>query len=245
MLRSLKEIKGYVLDATDGDFARCEDFLLDDQSWTVRYMVADTGKWLPGRRVLVSPIALGEPDQERRRLPVRLSKEQIGDAPELDEHAPVTRQYEIWYHKHYGWPYYWGGTGAWAMGAHPGLLAAPQQELGEEGPDLERPHIHSVAEVIGYAVGATDEEFGRIEDFIVDDETWSVRHAVVATSRWLGGKSLLLPMSALEDVAWDDQTVRVGLSREMIEGYPEYDPGAPVNRELEERVYDYLGRPAD
>ena len=245
MLRSLKEIKGYRLEATDGEIGRCDDFLLDDRSWTVRYMVADTGKWLPGRRVLVSPIALGEPDWQSKHFPVRLTREQITAAPGLDEHAPVSRQYEIWYHKHYGWPYYWSGTEVWAMGVNPGLLFDKQDELGDEGPDLERPHLHSADEVMGYAVGAIDDEFGRVEDFILDDATWSVSHVVVATHRWLGGKSLLLPMSALKQVGWDDRTLDVRLTRGMIEDYPEYEPGAPVNRALEERIYDFTGRPVD
>ena len=51
MLRSIKDIQGYVLGAQDGEIGRCSDFLFDDKNWTVRYIVADTQKWLPGRRV--------------------------------------------------------------------------------------------------------------------------------------------------------------------------------------------------
>jgi len=106
MLRSIKEITGYVLQAVDGEIGRCKDFLFDDENWTIRYMVADTGKWLPGKKVLISPISLAEPDWTSSLLPVRLSQKQVEQAPELDENAPVSRQYEIKYHQYFGWPTY-------------------------------------------------------------------------------------------------------------------------------------------
>jgi len=52
MLRSVKEVKGYMIQAKDGKIGRCKDFLFDDEIWTIRYMVADTGTWLPGKKVL-------------------------------------------------------------------------------------------------------------------------------------------------------------------------------------------------
>jgi hypothetical protein len=49
MRRSLKEIIGYSMGATDGEIGHVSDFLFDDHEWTVRYLVASTGTWLPGR----------------------------------------------------------------------------------------------------------------------------------------------------------------------------------------------------
>ena len=135
MLRSLKELKGYVLLAEDAELGRCHDFLVDDQTWTVRYMVADTSKWLPGRKVLISPIALGDPVWQRQLFPVKLNADQVRAAPPLDEHAPVTREYEIWYHKHYRWPFYWSGAGLWSSAIHPTSLYVDEPDLGEERHD--------------------------------------------------------------------------------------------------------------
>ncbi len=84
MLRNIKELYNHALKAEDGEIGRCKDFLFDDERWTVRYMVADTGKWLRGKKVLVSPISLGKPDWDGKLFPVRLSKEQIEKAPGLD-----------------------------------------------------------------------------------------------------------------------------------------------------------------
>lgn len=218
MLRSLDEIKGYELKAKDGELGRCKDFLIDDQAWAVRYMVADTSKWLPGRQVLISPIALGEPEWAEHRLPVKLTKEQIEAAPELDEHAPVTREYEIWYYRHYGWPNYWVGTELWGHGVHPEALPVPPEQKSEDGEmspkedEFDHPHLHSAEEVIGYDISAADGEIGRVDDFILDDENWSVRYLVAATRKWLPGKRVLIPLTRLQNIAWENRALEVDLT---------------------------------
>ena len=56
MLRSIKQLHGAKLGASDGEIGHVKDFYFDDQNWAVRYVVADTGSWLPGRQVLISPM---------------------------------------------------------------------------------------------------------------------------------------------------------------------------------------------
>ncbi|MEJ2023797.1 MAG: PRC-barrel domain containing protein [Deltaproteobacteria bacterium] len=92
MLRSLKSLINYVLKAEDGEIGRCTDFLFDDEKWVTRYIVADTGKWLPGRKVLISPISLGEPDWSSRRFPVKMTRDEVESSPPLDADAPVSRK---------------------------------------------------------------------------------------------------------------------------------------------------------
>ena len=65
MQKSVKDLKGYAIGATDGDIGKLDDFYFDDEAWTIRYLVADTGNWLLGRKVLISPIALGKADLSR------------------------------------------------------------------------------------------------------------------------------------------------------------------------------------
>ncbi len=77
MLRSSHNLMEIVLQAEDGEIGRCKDFLVDENSWIVRYMVADTRKWLPGRKVLIPPDALGTPDWDLNHIPVQMTREQI------------------------------------------------------------------------------------------------------------------------------------------------------------------------
>jgi len=247
MLRSVKEIVGYVLAASDGEIGRCDDFLFDDRDWGVRFMVAKTSKWLPGRKVVVSPAFLDEPDWASRRLPVHLTKQQIEDSPPLDEHAPVSRAYEIEYRRHYSLPPY--GVGPGGFGAYPWpaevVNPVPEPLVGAEAEIQEKKeeHLRSVEEVIGYIVAATDRDIGQVNDFIVDDQAWALRYLVVDTGNWLPGRKVLVATPWLGLIDWAEQRLHVELDAESIRNGPEFDPTEPVNRRYEIEIHDYYGRP--
>src|SRR5262245_7519140 len=97
MLHCLSDLKGYSLNATDGDIGEVEDFYFDDQKWTIRYIVVDTGRWLQGRKVLISPRSIGKADRENQLIEVNLSKQQVENSPSIDTDKPVSRQYETIY----------------------------------------------------------------------------------------------------------------------------------------------------
>jgi hypothetical protein len=77
MLQKARELGGYKLSARDGEIGKVKEFYFDDRSWIVRYLVADTGGWLSGRRVLISPYALDEANIGNRVIPVDLTRTQI------------------------------------------------------------------------------------------------------------------------------------------------------------------------
>jgi len=247
MLRSVKELYNYVLEAEDGEIGRCKDFLFDDRFWTVRYMVADTGKWLTGRKVLVSPISLGEPDWDSRLLPVRLKKKQIEAAPGLNEDAPVSRQHEIRWTQHYGWPYYWQGTGIWGMAKYPNEIFI-QKEPGtvsdEKSGEVDR-NLRSSIEVTGYHIQAKDDEIGHVEDFILDDQTWTIRYMVVDTRNWLPGRKVLVAPGWIDSIDWAERKVTVAMTREQVKNSPEYDSSVPVSPEYEAGLSEHYGFPID
>jgi sporulation protein YlmC with PRC-barrel domain len=252
MIRSLKAIEGYTLEAEDGDIGRCSDFLFDDEQWTVRYMVADTGRWLPERKVLVSPHFLGPPRWENQRLPVHLTRAQIADGPPLDSDAPVSRRYEQTYHEFFSAPFYWLGGGLWGTTPLPGMVVPPPDPI--ETPtasaqmtteDLpEDTHVRSVNEVVGYRVTARDgKHAGHVEDLLVDDASWAVRLVVVDRSRLPFSKRVLLTVEWIEDLDWAEQDIRVGVDEAQVANAPEFDPREPVNQAQETVLYDYYGRP--
>jgi hypothetical protein len=117
MLSNAKTLKGYKLDGLDGVIGKVKEFYFDDRHWTIRYLVADTGNWLPGRQVLISPYALVaiHKDIDTLGIEIDLTKKQIEDSPSLDSHMPVSRQFEENYHGYYGWPMYWSGPSMWGF----------------------------------------------------------------------------------------------------------------------------------
>ena len=113
MLNKAKTLKGYKLDSLDGEIGKVKEFYFDDRHWTIRYLVADTGNWLTGRQVLISPYALVAVIKEEQHIAVDLTKKQIEDSPSLNSDKPVSRQFEEAYYGYYGWPMYWAGPYMW------------------------------------------------------------------------------------------------------------------------------------
>jgi hypothetical protein len=238
MLRSVKALYGYTIAATDGDIGGVYAFYFDDQAWTIRYLIVDTGTWLPGREVLISPAAVGQPQWEMRRLPVNLTQAQVENSPDIDTDQPVSRQYETALHDYYAWPVYWT-----AIPVDPGGLAIPPELAENLATRPGDPHLRSTQEVIGYYIQASDGDLGHVEDFIIDDEDWTIRYMVIDTRNWLPGKKVVVSPEWITEVAWGESKVHVDLTREAIKNSPEYDPVESVNRLYEERLYDFYGRP--
>jgi hypothetical protein len=249
MYRVTSSIIGYGLHAEDGTIGKVKDLLFDDEHWTIRYVVADSGQWLPGRKVLLSPASVRSPDWESRTLDVHLTKKQIQEAPGLDEHAPVSRQFERQLNEYYAIPHYWGGLYTWGGGAAPmdlyntSVRAQPVEPTPSELPDEEESRLRSVHEVTGYHIEAEDGEIGHLDDFIMDDVSWTIRYLVIKTRNWLPGRRVLLAPDWARNINWYDADIAFRLTREQIRNSPEFDPQQPVNRAYEETLYNYYGQP--
>ncbi len=246
MLIKVNEITGYVLDTQDGEFGRCHDFLFDDHAWTIRYAVVKTAKWLPGHKVLISPVYLGNPDWVNQSIPVDLTRRQIEESPPLEEHAPVSRQYEIDYHQYYELPFYWVSQNIWQ--ARPDSSGVVHPVLEPELPDLDEieaqeGHLRSTEEVKGYSIIASDGVVGHVDDFVIDDINWVVRYLVLDTRNWLPGRKILISPDWIESVHWVDRDVHLNIDSEVIKNSPEFDASQPINRKYEVKLYDFYGRP--
>lgn len=242
MLRNVSEILNYILLAEDGEIGRCKDFLYDDEKWIIRYMVADTRRWLPGRKVLISPISLGEPDWSTRRFQVKLTRHQIKDSPSLDEDAPVSRQYEMIFNSYYRTSPYWAGASAWGTQPTPSQLRAEQDKLTNEFEETEENHLRSIKEVTGYHIQAEDGKIGHVEDFVADDKIWALRYVVVNTRNWLPGRIVLVSPQWVTASDWAQKKLSVDLTTESVKNSPEYDHLAPINRDYECDLHDHYCR---
>jgi hypothetical protein len=246
MLRSLEDLARYRVSATDGDIGSVADFLLDDERWTIRYLVAETGDFFDERRVLISPISFRQAEWLTHRFHLALTMDKIKNSPSVDVDKPVSRQHERDYFRYYGYRHYWGDAGPWGMGEDPSLLAAstwnerPAEHCDEQTGDV---HLRSARELRGYHIQGSDEAIGHVEDFIVDDESWGIRYLVIDTSNWWLGKKVLVAPHWASRISWEESKVYVDLSRQAIKDSPERNASAAINREYEARLYDYYGRP--
>jgi uncharacterized protein YrrD len=233
MLRSVKSIEKFAVHADDGRIGAVADLFFDDERWVVRYVVVDTGGWLTGRQVLLSPISFSQADWDGKALHARLSRERIESSPGIESHQPVSRRQEAALYRHYGYPYYWGGPYTWGHALLPNLMEQqvfedPQRveirkDMEEAG--KEDRHLRSCNEVAGYTIAASDGDLGHVVDFLMDEEDWSIQYLVIDPRNYWPGKHVLVPAARIEHVLWAEQEVAVDLRREEVERSPEYDPG--------------------
>jgi len=241
MLRSLKQLQDYKALSLDGPIGSVYDFYLDDHAWVIRYLIVDLGGWLPGRKVLIAPAALGQPDWEGQLFPLKLTKEEIESSPDIDMDKPISRQRQAELHRHYQWPMYWHTGGMLVPG---GVVSSPDVAAEKETERQQNdPYLRSSREIFGYHIQARDGEVGHVEDFIVEDGNWAINYMVIDTRNWLPGRKVLMSPHWIEQVKWLEHKVYFDLNQETIKNSPEYDPTAPVNREYEARLFDYYGRP--
>ena len=232
MLQSMKKLIGHSLHASDGDIGKAIDFFFDDDTWTVRYLVADSGGWLSGRTVLISPMAIRHADWEAGHIDVALTMSQVGDSPSIETDLPVGQRLEGEYYRYYGWPNYWEGGGLWGPHATPSAAAAmtaaypPPPNVADTGDA----HLRSVREVRGYRLQANDGEIGNVEDFLLDDESWSIGQIVIDTTRWWFGGEVMIAPQHIKEVDWTTRTLSVDLTREAIKTSPQFDYGSCGHR---------------
>jgi uncharacterized protein YceK len=219
MLQSIKQLYGNKLGASDGDIGHVKDFYFDDQNWVIRYLAADTGSWLPGRRVLLSPHAFGSLHQAGKVLCANLTRKQIEDSPSIGSHKPVSRQHEAEYYRYYGWPYYWQGSALWGMSGFP-ILELPTKPLLDEPVTASDRHpsqradghLRSTQVVNGYHIKASDGTIGHVCDFIMDAQSWAIRQLVIKTGHRLSGKEVQIPASTVDRISYDESTVFINLT---------------------------------
>ena len=241
MLSNAKTLKGYKLNSRDGEIGKVKEFYFDDRHWTIRYLVADTGNWLSGRQVLISPYALVAVSREKQHITIDLTKKQIEGSPSLDSDKPVSRQFEGSYYGYYGYPLYWGGLYSW--GTYPYIQRDRKRwKKPTQGEKAWDAHLRSTRAVSGHHIQAVDGEIGHVEDFIIDDETWAIRYLIIDTRNWWPGKKVLVSPQWIERVSWIQSQVFVNLSRGTIKQSPEYTEESPPTRAYETGLYLHYNR---
>lgn len=253
MLRSIKELSGYPLQARDGQIGQVKACLFDDRQWRLRYIVADTGSWLATNQVLISPLHVGEPDTgtHDKTLPVDLTKERIEKSPPIQQDAPISRKYEAEFAKYYEQGLYWLGPYGWSPIPGPTFsrdegedkLSEAQIRRARRFEDIENSHLRSSKEIIGYAIQTSDDEFGFIDDFIFETGNWMLRFLVVSSKKWFPGKKFLIDIDWVSQFDWRKQTAHIGLSKAQLNTAPEYDPQEAVNQDYLQDLYNYYGEP--
>jgi hypothetical protein len=204
MLHTVTRIRGAKVRAVDGDAGHVDELVFDDDTWTVRYLVVDTGPWLMNRPVLISPMAING-EWSLGEFPTKLTRQQLRTSPIVESHTMVSRQDEAQLLAHYGHPRYWEE-----------LAAGPSTAARRVKPgDDER--LCGTKEVTGFHVQASDCEIGHVDDFLIDDGSWKIEYMLVDASRSVNAKSVLISPSALRGIDWWHSRMRVALPPDVLQ----------------------------
>ena len=206
---------GKPIQARDGRIGSLDDLYFQDEDWKIRYLVVDTGRWLPGREVLIPPEAVLLDWHGQSGIPVDLTKDEVKACPEIATVEPQS-------------PGPFSPDNTWiAYGAMPGDLpvpawSAPPEETPETVPPAAAdPHLRSTAHLIGYQLRADDGPVGPVEDLLLDDEQNRIRFLVVATA---GGRKVLIPSEWIGEIDQSASAIMANASRHDVEARPEYQP---------------------
>ncbi len=241
MLRSTRDLEKHEVMTKDGKIGNLETFLFNERNFKVQYMEIDTRKWLPGKKVVISPDKAVIPPESLKTVKLDMTQEELEKAPMAEEHLPVSQEKMKKAMRGVTPPALWYPAGIEpALSIYDGQLMIFEEE-NEAGDEGER--LRSTRHLEGYNVNASNGDVGHIEEFIVDTSDWIIRYAVVDTKRILPGKKILVSPDWIEGIDWESREVRVDHTKEEIKSSPEYDPNDPVNRRYEMVLYDYYGRP--
>lgn len=251
MLQAAKKFISMKVQCTDGICGHIRDIYFDDDKWTLRYFLLDTGSWLPGKLVLISPLAIDEIDFKNKIIDVNLSKEQVDKCPNPSEHVPISRQMEEQFANYYNYPFYWPGTGIWpALGydlayyagfKNRGLTDQEKKTI-QQSVKTKDQHLRTINELKGYAIEGRDGRIGHVENFILDDETWELRYLVIDTINWWPSRVVILSPQWVERIEWADSKIVLNLNKEKIKNSPLYIE-ENLDRDYEINLYDYYQEP--
>ena len=231
------------LKAVDGEVGACEGLYFDDVRWAVRYLLVDSSEWLPGRRTLVSPVAIGEVRPRAQEILVELTRIQIGDSPLFDPGRPLSRSYEVEYFDYYRWPAYWSCEPLY-RGAQSPADTGMKSRLGEtlDSMRAEGVHLHTSNELIGTSVVARDVTVGVVTNFVVDIRYWIIRYLLIEKVK--PRDDWLLPVSPcwIAQINWLDRVAQFDVGAAAMDSAPTLRCASDIDRDYEARLHHHYGR---
>ncbi len=233
MLRTARTLKNYKLECIDGELGKAKEFHFDTQCWIVRYLIAETGSWLAGRKILISPHAMDSIRREDQHIFIDLNKNQIKDAPLLYNNHPISREFEEENCRYYDWPIYWHS-----------------QSFGEQQPRLRNRNydqwneckhdnivcdirLRSTLEINDFHIQTLDNDIGHIEDFIIDDAAWVIRYLIVSIRSGWPEYRVLIPPQWINRISDTEGKVFVSFNRESFDQMQEYTEESLLNLNYE------------
>lgn len=230
MFKYATDLTDYNIDATDGEMGKIKDLYFDDDKWAVRYAVVDTRKWLPSKRVLLSPSGFERLDPERKRVEVKYDKDKVRHSPTVPEDTAITPETEISLAGYYGWNRYWMGNMMWGVQDRPitdfHQISADEEMLREEFNMQEnrtKYNLRSVGESLNYRVHGNDGKLGKVVDLVVSNDNWKISYIVIhLDGKPIGDHLYTIDPDRIQSVDWFEGDIYVDYKVEELKEHNSY-----------------------
>ncbi|OZU87881.1 hypothetical protein CIL03_14350 [Virgibacillus indicus] len=214
------DLKTYNIHASDGEMGKVKDLYFDDNKWAIRYAVIDTRKWLPGRRVLLSPSSFLTLNEADKFLEVKYDKETIRNSPSIPDESFITKDVENSLVGYYGWTKYWTGNMLWGPNDYPMEEFKKHEDVQLRDAPVDSGlnyDLRSEDETFGFKVHANDGKIGTVADMIYDDENWKLRYIIVQSSESMTEEQLyLFETEAIESADWFENDIYIKTTLEEV-----------------------------
>ena len=203
MIVTAGRMYGGQLSTRDGESVVVDDLLFDDRTWRVRYLAVRLGRFFGREDALLSPGEIANAAGFSEALRTRLSLSELQAAPRLLSDPPVAKQGELEAARMIAWEAYWTG-------------------LLDRVSDAGDPHLRNTRAVTGHRVIGVDCEAGRIDNFVIDDQDWSIRYLVVRLGRLRADRRVMVDPHWVDAISWQDHSVWLDLPKQSIEQCDEF-----------------------
>ncbi|MCE5328364.1 MAG: PRC-barrel domain-containing protein [Planctomycetaceae bacterium] len=241
-LASMRTLASARIHAADKPIGKVEDFYFEQRNWIVRYLVLDTHVWLPGRRVLVAPAAVEDIDWSQGEVHLALSREQVRNSPSVDDKVTISREHETMLAKYFGWLPYWESRPLpESLSRSVAAEARPEDRIELERHRKPESTLTAYRETLQYNLAAIDGEFGSVEDFLIDPQTWEMRYVTADVGTLFHKRLVMLSTDWLADISWARRQVRSKMTQDRIRSSPPVPE--VIDRAYEIALHEHFARP--
>ncbi|ALX48740.1 hypothetical protein [Lentibacillus amyloliquefaciens] len=224
MLYFTTDLNTYHIEASDGQMGKIQDLYFDDKKWVVRYAVLDARKWLPTRRILLSPAAFASIDTDNQQIDVKHDKETVRNSPSIPVDATFSKDLEMALTGYYGWSRYWLGGLLWGVEDMPGVNIDDQELEAQEMSNEPEHNLRSENDTWEFRVHANDGKIGDVADFIIDDSYWKIRYIVIQKAHLPSeDRFLALKVDIIQSVDWLGGDIYIDSDLEDLNDQTDYE----------------------
>lgn len=240
----LEAFRGFTVEGRDGVVGKITDVLFHLAPWTLAYIVVDTGSWLTGRRILLSPQSFREIDLASKKIRCDLDRERIDASPVIEERAPVTRTIALEVDRYYHWHDIWITGGP--IFAHPPLAEPIREGPGDLVVEVHESveddfQLYSARDLESFSVKAVGgEKCGTVKSFVIDMQRWRVAHVVVSTGWLLHERLVVAPVHLVHRVDPYAREVELSASRHEITEAPSFQEISTLNPRQDRAIRTYF-----